>query len=253
MADKHKTHRQPKAYRRPTSSDEVRARIRAAGAQRVCLHPEASPGHCDAIIAAHTVQRSRVLEAILDDDRHVSTFHVFQGRTSRSELGVSRVGWKEASTFTGFCAKHDASTFAPLENAPFVGSDEQCFLHAYRAVCREWFAKSSMLQASPAMRDMFPPNDTEGEAFVGSHVRGSTRGLADLKCAKDLLDAALVKREYSAINFLLVDFGLPLCIASTGAFIPETTISGEELQSLSDLSVDVEWISMSTEIGRAHV
>ncbi len=43
--------------------------------QKVCLHPLAAPHICDKIVLAHTLQKSRSLERILDSSNHVCTFY----------------------------------------------------------------------------------------------------------------------------------------------------------------------------------
>ena len=88
-----------------------------------CLHPLASVEQCSKIIKAHTIQRAGALAAIIDNSGHCLSFHP-PSVTERTEPG--RIGWRDASTFSGFCARHDGPTFAPLETRPFVGSPEQC-------------------------------------------------------------------------------------------------------------------------------
>ena len=64
------------------------------------------------------------------------------------KIGVKRVGINHASTFSGFCGYHDNVTFAPVEDAPFTATDEQCFLLGYRAMCRELYQKTTALEAT---------------------------------------------------------------------------------------------------------
>lgn len=48
----------------------------------------------------------------------------------------------DASTFDGFCASHDRSLFAPIENKPLIPHDrEQTFLLYMRSVCFEFANK----------------------------------------------------------------------------------------------------------------
>jgi hypothetical protein len=53
------------------------------------------------------------------------------------------VGTRRASTFTGFCSRHDDAIFAPLEKQVFSGTPEQCFLLGYRALTREIYTKDA--------------------------------------------------------------------------------------------------------------
>src|SRR5258708_23615381 len=80
--------------------------------RKECLHPLAAPAVCNGIVSAHTVQRSGVLERIGDSPNHVRTFYRALDRAG--ELIPRSVGWRKASTFTGFCARHDDETFAAL-------------------------------------------------------------------------------------------------------------------------------------------
>ena len=129
----------------------VADRVRKAATYEVCLHPSAQPGSCDQTVSAHTIQRARTLERLVDDAQHVLQFDP-SVRTNEDLLPLRRVGWREASTFTGFCARHDAATFAPVETRPFESTPEQCFLLAYRALCHEIHSKRASLRAEPELR-----------------------------------------------------------------------------------------------------
>jgi len=60
----------------------------------------------------------------------------YQGR-----LHPELVGINNASTFTGFCSEHDNTIFSKVEKETFLGSQEQCFPVAYRALARELCTK----------------------------------------------------------------------------------------------------------------
>ena|SRR2546422_4986942 len=93
--------------------------LRKTFQKKQCLHPGA-PNTCKGrIVRAHTVRRKADLTAIARDG------HVYQGRAdmgtlmrTKGRVAARLIGVREASTFLGFCEKHDAETFAPLETQP---------------------------------------------------------------------------------------------------------------------------------------
>ncbi len=138
---------------KPLPHEAIAIAMRAAWRHKQCLHPLAAPGICDRIVSAHSVQRSQTLEEIVDSGNHVCSFFPLEHESDGS-LRLHRIGWREASTFTGFCAKHDSSTFEPLETAEFTATEEQCFLVGYRALCHEVYQKTGALRADSIIRQM---------------------------------------------------------------------------------------------------
>jgi hypothetical protein len=222
-----------------------------ASARRMCLHPEASEKVCTSIVNAHTVQRARVLAALVDDSNHVLTFHTQHGRWN--ENGPFKVGWRDASTFTGFCSHHDSTTFAPLEAVPFTGTSQQCFLHMYRAVCFELHAKLGAVRAGPAMRDALdrgadPNHQQRIQSMLSSLTVGQQTATGDLKRIKSVLDRALVAQDYTAVDSTVIDLAGQLNIAATGLFTPDLDIQNTRLQDLTTLSKPIQGMTVSSDV-----
>jgi hypothetical protein len=222
-----------------------------SASQRMCLHPEASPQVCTAVINAHTVQRARVLGAIIDDTNHVLSFHSRYGKLGKE--GPFRVGWRNASTITGFCSHHDSTTYSALEAVPFTATPQQCFLHMHRSICHELFAKLSALDASSAMvqtldRGASQEKQQSIQSVLATHVLGLQHGVEDLRRTKSRLDAALLSRDYSVVRSVAFSFRGALNVAASGAFTPDLDIDGRRLQSLSDLSSSIEGMTASSEV-----
>lgn len=206
-----------------------------------CLHPSASSGVCDKVVSAHTIQRSRVLDRIIDLDKHVHTF--FSQHTDFSLNGpkVHRIGWKEASTFTGFCSKHDSCTFRALETKEFEGSLEQCFLVGYRALCHEIHQKSRMLKSQRTFLSLIDrglpiEGQIEMQRMGSAQEAGLRKGLEDFYRLKTVMDKQLLEQNYSGWHRTVVYFNGPLSIASTGAISLNRDLEGRELQVLHDPS-----------------
>ena len=111
--------------------------------EKYCLHPEASPTNCSgAIWKAHSLARRTALGAIAEAGHVYGPDYDFMSiARNKGAVTFKRTGVREASTFTGFCAKHDDRTFAPVERLAQTATAEQCFLISYRAVCHELFQK----------------------------------------------------------------------------------------------------------------
>jgi hypothetical protein len=98
---------------------------------RGCMHAQASSANCGGrVIDSHTIQRKGPLERIVDADNHVCRL----APSRQGGMALEEVGWRQASVFPGYCAKHDSVTFAPLERTPFTGTHEQCVLQSYRRI-----------------------------------------------------------------------------------------------------------------------
>ena len=132
-----------------------RRRIYESGA---CLHPDAGPSKCSGkIIKSHTIQRSGGLSRISRDGQvHTFVKHmgIFDDSTWDPESGPRTLGVRRASTFTGFCNRHDNILFEPIEKRPFNGEPAQIALLAYRAICYQYFHKQRALFASSLRREM---------------------------------------------------------------------------------------------------
>lgn len=213
-------------------------------AHKQCLHPLADPKICNHIVSAHSVQKGQTLERIIDSTNHVCTF--FPQRSGpNGGLLLHRVGWRKASTFTGFCAKHDSQTFEPLENRVFAGTPEQCFLVAYRAVCHEVYQKLGATQADKALRqivDKGMPIELQRQIQDSFDLvqAGTRAGLADFQRLKAEMDEQLAAGDYCKWSRAVIRFRGNLCVASTGTVSPNRDLDGRELQVLHDFESRLE-------------
>lgn len=230
----------------------IASQMRQGSAHRTCLHPDASKEECGKVVSAHTLQRSRVLQAIADDDNHVLTFYPLE-RESSGRLKVHRRGWRQASTFDAFCDRHDGATFSPLESVPFSGTREQIFLIAYRAVCWELYQKTRALKSGPILRNLIDRGLPERvqrwmQEILGIQDAGFRKGLADLKSIKLKMDKALLAHEYGAFSAHEFVLEGPLAIAATGAVTPNLTPSRVPIQTLHDRQTQSQWLAFGVDV-----
>ena len=219
--------------------------MQEAWRHKKCLHPQAAAGVCDRIVSAHTIQRSRVLQQITDSSNHVMSFHPLKPDSTTGRLELRRIGWREASTFAGFCGKHDSATFKPLEETHFIGSPEQCFLIGYRALCHEVYQKTGLIRSYPRMRDLVdrglpPEHQRELQEFWANQNAGAKKGLEDFQQLKSVMDEQILGCNYSGWKSAVIYFCGDLCIASTGAISPNLDMDGNALQTLHDPDTEIQ-------------
>ncbi|OLD43896.1 MAG: hypothetical protein AUI63_07285, partial [Gemmatimonadetes bacterium 13_1_40CM_2_60_3] len=144
------------------------------------------------------------------------------------------IGINEASTFNGFCARHDRETFRPLEAAPFNGSREQCFLLLYRAWARETYTKQAAVSSIEIYREADKGRAVSDQhaiqSFVSAFAAGLEEGLTDVLYYKAILDRALIDRAYETVRSLIFWFDSPPDILFSGATYPYSDFGGTQVQ-----------------------
>lgn len=149
-------------------------------------------------------------------------------------------GINRASTFTGFCGKHDKTIFSPIEDETFNVTKETIFLLGYRALAREHYTKLAQRGSEPILRQADKGKTTE-EQFehqkeLDMHYELVNAGIRDLENQKRKFDEILVNDNYNDIEGFVVEFGeIPNIMCSSGLTL-EYDYSGTILQDLSDLN-----------------
>lgn len=97
-----------------------------------CLHRNVT-SCSNKIIKAHSISNKGSLSSI-SQKNHVYGFKMgFQG------LEFTKIGVNNASTFYGFCKKHDDLLFSSFEKSNFEKTSKQLFDLCYRAICQEHY------------------------------------------------------------------------------------------------------------------
>lgn len=241
---------------------EVDAHIRARSKSGECLQVGTTAGTIcgKPAIGSHTVPR-KMLKLIARDGhvyRHSATIQDLEKTHGR--LSVKLIGVNEASVLRVFCEQHDSGTFIPLEQAPFTGTREQCFLLAYRALCHEFFQKASVLDSIPAMkgydRGKPLPQQVAIQAILDAHAAGHRLSMRDMDDHKKQFDSMLAGHDYSEIRAFIVMFEHVPDILCSGAIYPESDFAGQPLQDLGNHAKKMELITFSliaTDSGGAFV
>ena len=230
----------------------------------MCLHPDAGPSECsDGIIKAHTIQRNGGLSRISRNGQ-VYTFVKHMGLFDDSvwdpQSGARSVGIKKASTFSGFCSRHDNDLFTPLERSPFHGSPVQVALLGYRATCHQLHMKERTLAAYELRRHMdkgIPPvyqykyqrDCREFHFGVGSTVK-------ELRELKRRYTQVILEERTNDLASYVVRFASRPQILSSDISQATHDFHGNKVHDLGDPRRQSEWLTFSliaTDEGSAAV
>lgn len=237
-----------RSIQEPHSISRLISELRAKIFHKECMHPDASNSACGKkIIDAHTIQKKGPLKSIADGSNHVYCFRKDQTGNDT----VLRLGWQKASTFKGFCDKHDKEMFSPIEDELYQGSKKQSFIAGYRAVALEYFKKISVVKGLPFMseyadRGMPVMEQFEFQKCLNSMKQGFFKGIDDFRETLNIYASSHKSQAYDDFESLTVYFVGDLDIAVSGCFSPEFTTSGKRIQTLAPGVKFVENIAVNT-------
>ena len=226
----------------PVRSWESEAALRREFSTKSCGAPDALKANCSKQIAkADTVPKSGSLERIARNGHVYSFVPSFQDLTKNNGRLVPVLnGINYASTFTGFCSKHDDAIFAPIEKTHFSGTPEQCFLLGFRSLAREEYTKQAQAASVARLRQQADRGRSKGEQsaiqrFLFSYNTGIAAGVRDTNYYKSKYDQILVQRQFDVVRAYIIEIDGPPTVMCSGGVFPEQDFEGNVLQDLSDL------------------
>ncbi len=214
-------------------------RTRREFERKYCLHPEAPNGCSKKIASAHSVQRA-LLKKFISEKGHVvqikTSVHAEPvGLLAKPEL----IGINDATTFSGFCSKHDSDLFHPLETSEFSFTRHQITLLGYRAICRELYSKDAEIAAADSVwsycsvnPDIAGFHEKRTQHQITQIARHNSR--ANLLQAKELFTKALT--DNMPLCFYCVEFSEPPVYLNSVAFLPEWDFECNRLQDLNSIT-----------------
>ena len=208
---------------------------------KTCLAPVAWLSECSAQIAkAHTVPKASSLQRIAREGHVYSLIPRLGGLREDQDLFTPKpLGINHASTFSGFCSRHDDTIFAPLEKQAFSGTPEQCFLLGYRALALELYKKLAAyeLNSFPDFDKGKPIEEqVEFQKYLQARKIGLEASIQDLNHYKSKYDKMLEKREFDTIRAYVIELENPPPVMGSGGFDPDQDFEGLKLQDVGDLS-----------------
>lgn len=218
--------------------------------KQLCLHPHAPTGCKGTIVNAHSVQRANGLELIAKDG-HVGTLGTTPHDLDLIEMGIAKtVGIRQASTFTGFCSKHDSETFKSIEQNWFEVSPRTCFLLTYRAFAREFFQKKisteEVLPRISEFLELLPENEREEKREdIAAYNEGLLNSWGEIKIDKAQFDQILLDQQFQPVRYVAYHLNKIPEILCSIYMTPTYDFQGQLLQDQGDLAVHQECLSCS--------
>ena len=202
------------------------------------MHPKASKFECShGIIKAHTVQKRGGLREIAEEGHVISVLKAYERiDKNHGEIIPQREGIRNASTFMGFCSKHDNELFEPIEQQSFVLNEQAAFLLSFRALSYEYLMKQNALETIEIRRSTDKGKDFENQKIIQTflHIQqdGFQRGMQYIKQRKKDYDAKYLADDFSMPHYAL-EFDGVLPFVCCGGFLPESDLKGERLQDIT--------------------
>lgn len=213
-----------------------------------CLYPGAD--ECPEPIRSHTIQRSGPLRRLLDKENRVAQLYLNVTTEPSPIWQLKKVGWRNASTFPGFCANHDSTVFRPLEDEAFSARPDQCFLVGFRAICHELQRKTALQRTRRQLEALVKFNRGAIPAEMKQFDEDAELARKELAKKKRRLDAILLRRTWTDWESRVLHFSGSLEIVGAGSMTPEFDLDGERIQSAADFSKALENLTVGVvEIG----
>lgn len=232
-----KCHLNREEQKRITMQDAIQEQIKAK--EKFCLHPNAKPNVCNKIIKAHSIQKANILKYIARN-QHVYNFNAEFGELKkRGRLEPKLIGINDATTFTGFCNYHDTETFRPIESNGIEINNEHIFLLAYRALCKEIYAKKFQLKMTPLMKEgdkgLLLEDQIAIQRFSETYSKAVQAGLNDLIESKKSYDSYLLSENFSDISYYVIEIETLPDIVVSGQIHVEMDFNGNVLHTHADI------------------
>lgn len=240
-----KTTIEPTTLPRSSSFDlngYVRLQKKFANSAR-CLHFE-SPGECTDPAKAHSLQRNGLLRLISQDSHvYVPSTNISTIRKNVGKFTLERRGIAKASTFAGFCAKHDAELFRPIDTVALTPTSQQVALSAYRTLCREFFVKENAANVISEQLKSDGHDRATRELFEAYRI-GTSIGFKNLQRHKAEFDEMLRSGSYQDMEYTLFVFKQPPLFAFSAVFYPDFDFLGHQLQDLANHTANFELMTI---------
>ena len=227
--------------------------------KRDCMHPLASPESCSGkVIDSHSIQRKGPLKQIIDNTGHVMHFET---DSTNGQMKASKIGWRKASIFPGYCSTHDTSLFSPIEKGEFSGEHWHCILHAFRNVCSELYRKQALIESLEFIRLFIdkgfnPDRQIETQFSFTKNIEGQKKSLEETYCLRKKFESAIIEGNSDAFESKCYFFHGDLDVVSSSVLQCEFDFGGNNLIDMWNLSLDAQMIShsvMNTKDGGAII
>ncbi len=225
----------------PLPFNDIVTRSKKVLSKRYCLLRANAVCKGD-IVSAHTVAHSTLRLIARDGKVYVLEKSVPASIRNGGQPRFHLKGAAQCTTFSGFCQHHDKQLFAPLEDCPFSGSAQQCFLLYLRALAREQYYKHAHAESMRLVRELDRGRpvhaQVEIQQFVADHGAGIAIALRDLERWWATAMRCLSDEHFDEYRSALFYFDRRPGIACSGAIFPDFDFFGKTLQNLAKEALD---------------
>lgn len=184
------------------------------------------------IVRAHMIARSQLSQ--IARNGHVlavpnETIAVM--RMQRTGFEAKEIGVGEFSTLNCFCAEHDKTLFAPVEDAPLTFSAEQLTLLHYRAIAAEFYQRRNQLESAASELD-WESDEPLNFRFAWIY-RWSRKAFEEAHYALIGTERLIAARHFRGLGRLIVRFGAAPAVMAAGAFRPNYDFAMQRVQNLA--------------------
>lgn len=206
-----------------------------------CFHP--SKQDCILPIKqAHSIQKNgrlSLIEEVVNGQNLLYSSISFKTSNKKFIADFIPVGKKVASTFYGFCERHDTEVFSPIENFEFDGSDKHCFLHTYRSFAHSYHSKKQELKLYKS--DWSSMNNVPYQ-IKHCQILGAEIALKEMEPEKQYLDNILINNDFEKLNYSIVETNDFFPFGCSSIVNPHFTVKNEPIDDWVDETKP--WTSM---------
>ncbi|MEZ4984531.1 MAG: hypothetical protein R2795_05775 [Saprospiraceae bacterium] len=198
------------------------------------------------IIKAHSLQRNGVLSIIeeeVDGNMVVYCFQRMKKNPFGQYEGFEKIGKGNASTFFGFCGKHDTDIFVPIENNEIdMSNNQHKFLLCYRAVAKEYHRKVEQVKS---YKNNSLLNRPELKNQQESGIQGSQTAVDELEEHKTSLNEMLKNNDFDKLRYFSHTYDYTIPIACSSITTPKFHLDNSIFNFSDDPDVKYESIYLT--------
>ncbi len=207
--------------------------LRKSYSSEYCMHPENT---CSGqIVRAHVISKYMLKKISVNSQVYCppnsQQYYRFNLRDEPIDLQLR--GINQATTFTGFCQKHDTELFSSFENSTLELKDEHIFLLAYRAANSALFGQTSKTEYYDIKRKQL--RNPRKYQYLYEY---SKSGILDLATLKKSMDIMLINSDYSSLNYKYIVFKSIPEFFVCGVTLPFMDFSGKDLLGQNEINND---------------
>lgn len=190
------------------------------------------------IIKAHSIQNNGVLSKIAEAGHvlmPVPEIAKFDSEQIMMPVHLKKVGRNEATTFTGFCKRHDNEIFTEIDKKAYKKDKKQNFLLAYRTFAKEYYAKRealSMLQQTFAAY----PKKSIAVDFHERALQGNELSVQDNEIDKYKFDKAFMNETYDILHTEIFLFNQNIEFSVSSCFELDADLEGTYIYDRYDFN-----------------